>query len=100
MTTEKDFYRSLGEAPVLPPYLYDGIRREIRWRAPRLRTFLALAATLVIAAGTAGYLRVSQAAGRAVPAEVADELQSVHDYCNGIDLSRELAEYAYYEAQE
>ena len=99
MTNENEFFRELGNVPGLPPYLYGAIRRKIRRRVFRRWAGLALAATLVLTAGTAGYLATHEGANAALTPEVATELQSIRDYCNGEDLTTELEAYALYEGE-
>ena len=106
MTNDNDFYQELGRVPGLPPHLYGNIRRRIGRQALFMRAAYALAAALVLTVGTTGFWATHQGLGPATTAavassqvspEVAEELQSVHDYCNGENLKQDVESYAYYD---
>jgi hypothetical protein len=97
MTNDNDFFQELGRVPDLPPNLYHTIQRKIRRRSQVSRSLLALAAALVLALGATTFWGTSKGFDTTVSAEVADELQTVHDYCNGQSINQELQTYAYYD---
>lgn len=100
MNREKEFFESLGRVPELPEGLYQGIAGRIRQRKLITRTFVAIAATMVMALGITSVLLTGQTGRNAGSWEVATELQTVHDYLNGNDLNEELKVYAVYFNEE
>jgi hypothetical protein len=99
MNREKEFYEALSQVPELPK-LYEGIAGRIRKQKLFLRTVYATAATVVLALGATGFFLANQTRHSDVPLEVASELQTVNDYLNGNDLTRELQVYAVYYNEE
>jgi len=96
MINEQDFYRELGSVPEVPHDLYATVRRKIRRRTVFSRTALALAATFILAIGTTGVLVTHQRNDLSLSSEVAEELQTVHNYLTGKDLDQESESYALY----
>jgi hypothetical protein len=100
MNDEKAFFEELGRVPPLPDGLYGAIEHRI-WRGRQVKqALLAMAATLVIALGAGTFFFNQNVQDRAVPIEVASELQTVHDYLNSNDLDQELQVYAVYYNEE
>ena len=93
MIHEKEFYERLADTPELPAGLYQAIDRKIRKRSLYLRPVLALAAALVVAAGTTAAIMTFRPAAEKLSPELSDELQSAHEYLNGGDLEKEQTAY-------
>jgi hypothetical protein len=100
MTISNDFYQELGRVPDLPPRLYGTIRRRIRRASLLPRTIMALAAALILAIGAIGLWHTPKGTDAvALSPDVAEELQSINEYCNGKSIKQDLEAYAFYEGE-
>jgi len=84
---EAGFFAVLGEAPPMPD-CYPGVMRRIRQRTRMARMAWAVAASILVAAGS--FMYVEQVKKIQVPTEVAEELQSIHSHITGDDVRQEL----------
>lgn len=100
MMTEKDFFRELANVPELPPGLYGRIDRAIERNRLIFRWGLAIAAACICAIGMSGMLVGYNMQKKAIPPEVAEELQCIRSYVSGSDLDQASATYALYEGEE
>lgn len=99
MKNELDFYRNLPDTPPLPPELYSRVRKRIGRRKAVVRSFLALAAALVMAIGTAGVLATLNGTSAALSSDITSELQSIHEFCNSDDLGQEFESCSLYDEE-
>jgi hypothetical protein len=93
MRTEENFYRELAEVPQVPAELFDKINSRISHKSRINKSIFVLAACTILALGTTMFLR-NQPQTATYSADVANELQVIHDYVNGEDLEQDLNSYA------
>jgi type VI protein secretion system component VasK len=92
MRNEENFYRELAEVPPVPADLFEKINSKISRKSRINKSIIALAACTILALGTTLFLR-NQSQTAEYSADVANELQIIHDYVNGEDLEQDLNSY-------
>lgn len=94
INSEKDFYRELLDVPAMPNGLFEKVEHRNRRRKAAVYTAWALAATLVLAAGTVLYTHTTGNVPTRRAAAVEAELHYVRDYLNGATIDQEIEQYA------
>lgn len=92
MRNEENFYRELAEVPAVPSDLFEKINSRISHKPALIKSVFAIAACTILALGTTIFLR-NQSQTATYSADVASELQIIHDYVNGEDLEQDLNSY-------
>lgn len=92
------FMEELSQVPPVPDKIFHKIESRIYRRNVKARLFLAVAASIVLAAGiTTSYLRLNafrQTEESAYKAEVIYELESAYNFLNANDIDEEIETYA------
>ena len=87
MIDEKLFYEELGNIPDVPQSLYSNIEKDIRFSRFSVYKWVALAALVILSIGVPALIQTSgKEQVDIVDADIASELQFVHDYLNGYDI--------------
>lgn len=92
MNFEHELKRSLCDVPELPPELFGAIEKRIGFKHKRTVLYYSIAVSLLLFLGS-----LSLALHKpvyTVEKEVADELQTMHDFVNGDDLDNDIEMYA------
>lgn len=92
MNFENELKRSLSDVPELPSDLFNKIEKKVsapqKWRVLNY----AIAASLLLFFGSLSFIENKPV--QTVEKEVADELQTLHDFVNGNDLDNDIELYA------
>ncbi|HEX2960134.1 MAG TPA: hypothetical protein VHO70_25090 [Chitinispirillaceae bacterium] len=92
MNFEHELENSLRTVPELPPDLFGRIEKKVVFNQKRNVLYYSVAASLLLFLGS--LLFTLHKPVYTVEQEVADELQTLHDYVNGEDLDKDLEMYA------
>jgi hypothetical protein len=92
MNFEHELKRSLRNVPELPMDLFGKIEKQVGFRQKRTVLYYAIAASLLLFLGSLTITLHKPV--YIVEKEVADELQTVHDFIRGEDLDKDLEMYA------
>lgn len=92
MKFEHELKRSLGDVPKLPADLFNAIEKKIVFKQKWRVLHYAIAASLLLFLGSLTF--TSHKPVYIVEKEVADELQTLHDFVNGNDLDTDIELYA------
>jgi hypothetical protein len=88
---EKVFFSSLAETPAIPE-CYPAIMSKINKKNYVKKTFMAMAATMLIA--TTAFIYFANPTKNTLPSEEVEYLQNINSHINGDDVKQELVSYS------
>jgi hypothetical protein len=95
MKFEYELKRSLNDVPELPPDLFKKIEKKVATKHKRTVFYYSIAASLLLFLGALSFIAYKPVLPvYTVENEVAEELQTIHDYVNGNDLDNDIEMYA------
>lgn len=95
MKFEHDLKSSLNDVPELPPDLFSKIEKKLAIKHKRTVFYYSIAASLLLFLGGLSFVTYKPAPPvYTVENDVAEELQTIHDYMNGNDLDNDIEMYA------
>jgi hypothetical protein len=95
MKFEHELKRSLNDVPELPPDLFKKIEKTIITKHKRAVFYYSIAASMLLFLGALSFITNKAVSPEyTVENEVAEELQTIHDYVNGNDLDNDIEMYA------
>jgi hypothetical protein len=92
MKFEHELKRSLSDVPQLPSDLFNIIEKKVGRKQNVRMLFYSIAASLLLFLGSLSIIEHKPV--QTVEKEVADELQTLHDFVNGNDLDNDIEMYA------
>ncbi len=92
MNFENELKSSLRDVPELPPDLFNAIGKKVGSKRKRTILYYSIAASLLLFLGSISLTLHKPV--YIVEKEVADELQTLHDFVNGNDLDNDIEMYA------